>query len=65
MVANQEQGDNEKYVKRGQALIIPQRHEEVMVGGRAVPVRRITVCGLGGGKIDDGAAVQAPAGNAD
>ena len=34
-------------------------------GGCAVPIRRVTVCGSGGGKIDDGAAVQAPAGNAD
>ena len=31
-------------------------------GGRAVPVRRVAVCGPGGGKIDDRVAVQAPAG---
>ena len=30
--------------------------------GRIVPVRQVAVCCLGGGKIDDGAAVQAPAG---
>ena len=27
-------------------------------GGRAVPVRRVAVCYFGGGKIDDGVAVQ-------
>ena len=28
-------------------------------GGRAAQVRRVTVCGPDGGKVDDGAAVQA------
>ena len=64
--------DNKKYVKRGQALIIwndPQRYggdgRKQEQCGRTVPVRRVAVCGPGGGKIDDWDAVQAPAGNAD
>ena len=65
--------DNKKYVKCGQALIIrddPQRYEEVTGADRnragcAVPVRRVAVCGPGGGKIDDMVVVQASAGNAD
>ena len=65
--------DNEKYVKRGQALIIrddPQRHEEAMAANRnkvGAPFQyaESLFCGSGGGKIDDRTAVQAPAGNAD
>ena len=65
--------DNERYVKRGQALIIrddPQRHEEVMVANRnkvGAPFQyaESLFAALAAVKIDDRTAVQAPAGNAD
>ena len=65
--------DNRKYIKRGQALIIwddPQRYEEEAGANKnkvrcAVPVRRVAVCGPSGSKIDNGTAVQVPAGNVD
>ena len=65
--------DNEKYVKRGQALIIrddPQRHEEVMVANRnkvGAPFQYagVTVCGPGGGKSMTGLPYRNLQGNAD